>query len=36
MRSLNPSDINKLVKLKGIVIRCSDIIPDMKTAYFRC
>lgn len=25
MRDLNPSDINHLVAIKGIVIRCSDL-----------
>merc|ERR1719313_1462769 len=27
MRSMNPSDIEHLISLKGIVIRCSDLMP---------
>lgn len=30
MRELNPQDIDKLVTVKGLVIRCTPIIPDMK------
>lgn len=29
-------DIDSLVSLKGIVIRVSSIIPEMKEAYFSC
>lgn len=36
MRMMNPSDIEKLVSIKGIVIRCSDLVPDMMAATFRC
>jgi len=36
MRDLNPSDINHLVSIKGIVIRCSEIQPELKEAHFRC
>jgi len=36
MRSINPGDIEKLVAIKGIVIRCSDLAPDMLSAVFRC
>ncbi|PWN48641.1 putative replication licensing factor MCM4 [Violaceomyces palustris] len=36
MRDLNPSDIDKLVTVKGLVIRATPIIPDMKQAFFRC
>jgi DNA replication licensing factor MCM4 len=36
MRSMNPSDIEHLISLKGIVIRCSDLMPDMMKALFRC
>jgi DNA replication licensing factor MCM4 len=36
MRSMNPSDIEHLITLKGIVIRCSDLMPDMMKALFRC
>ena len=36
MRDLNPTDINHLISIRGIVIRCSEIHPEMKEAYFRC
>lgn len=36
MRNMNPSDIEKLVTIKGIVIRCSDLVPDMMAGLFRC
>ncbi|XP_031498783.1 DNA replication licensing factor MCM4 [Nymphaea colorata] len=36
MRDLNPSDIEKLVMVRGMVIRCSSIIPEIKEAHFRC
>lgn len=36
MRLLNPEDINTLVAIKGMVIRCGSIIPEMKAAFFRC
>ena len=36
MRDLNPSDINHLISIRGIVIRCSDIQPEMNEAHFRC
>lgn len=36
MRELNPGDIDKLVTVKGIVIRSTPIIPDMKVAFFKC
>lgn len=36
IRDLDPTLIDKLVTIKGIVIRCSDIIPEMKEAAFRC
>jgi len=36
MRTINPGDIEKLVTIKGIVIRCSDLAPDMLSAVFRC
>ena len=36
MRDLNPSDTDKLVCIKGLVIRATPIIPDMKIAFFRC
>ena len=36
MRDLNPSDTDKLVSIKGLVIRATSVIPDMKNAFFRC
>ncbi|XP_016473623.1 DNA replication licensing factor MCM4 [Nicotiana tabacum] len=36
MRNLNPADIEKMVSLKGMVIRCSAIIPEIREAIFRC
>ncbi|KAI0522835.1 hypothetical protein KFK09_005220 [Dendrobium nobile] len=36
MRNLNPSDIEKMVSVKGMIIRSSSIIPEVKEAIFRC
>ncbi|KAK7264255.1 hypothetical protein RJT34_31861 [Clitoria ternatea] len=36
MRNLNPSDIERMVSLKGMIIRCSSIIPEIRQAIFRC
>ncbi|KAH9817088.1 MCM2/3/5 family-domain-containing protein [Melampsora americana] len=36
MRDLNPGDIDKVVSVKGLVIRATPVIPDMKEAFFRC
>ncbi|THH00256.1 hypothetical protein EW026_g2226 [Hermanssonia centrifuga] len=36
MRALNPTDTDKLVCIKGLVIRATPVIPDMKVAFFRC
>ncbi|KAK5117188.1 hypothetical protein LTR85_008956 [Meristemomyces frigidus] len=36
LRDLNPNDMDKLVSVKGLVIRTTPIIPDMKDAFFRC
>lgn len=36
LRHLEPEDIDKLISVKGIVIRTSDIIPEMKEAHFKC
>lgn len=36
MKMLNPEDVDKLVSIKGMVIRCGEIIPEMKTAFFQC
>jgi hypothetical protein len=31
-----PPDIDKVVMIKGIVIRTSSVIPELKEGYFRC
>lgn len=36
MRELNPNDIDKLVNIKGLVLRSTPIIPDMSIAFFKC
>lgn len=36
IRELNPNDIDKLVSVKGLTLRSTSIIPDMKVAFFRC
>lgn len=36
MRDLDPNDIDRLVSIKGMITRSSAIVPDMKTAFFRC
>lgn len=36
MRSLDPNNIDQLVSLKGMVLRCSSIIPELKQSFFRC
>jgi DNA replication licensing factor MCM4 len=36
MRDLDPNDIDRLVSVKGLVIRTTPVIPDMKEAYFKC
>ena len=36
MRDLDPDDIDTLVAIKGMVIRTSEVIPEMQRGYFRC
>ena len=36
LRALNPENIEQLISVKGMVIRVSSIIPDLKQAFFRC
>ncbi|KAK4948756.1 MCM DNA helicase complex subunit [Elasticomyces elasticus] len=36
MRDLDPADIDKLISVKGLVIRATPVIPDMKEAFFKC
>ena len=33
---MDPKHIDKLITLKGIVIRTSDTVPEMKEASYRC
>ena len=36
LKSLGPKNINRLISVRGIVIRASEVYPDMKMAFFRC
>ena len=36
IRDLGPDDIDKLISISGIVIRTSEVIPEMKDAFFKC
>jgi DNA replication licensing factor MCM4 len=36
LRDLNPSDMDRLISIKGLVIRTTPVIPDMKDAFFKC
>ncbi|KAF4975887.1 hypothetical protein FZEAL_7360 [Fusarium zealandicum] len=36
LRDLNPTDMDRLISIKGMVIRATPVIPDMKDAFFRC
>jgi len=36
MRSLDPQDIDQLITITGMVIRASDLIPEMSSAHFQC
>lgn len=36
LRDLNPEDIEHLVCMRGIVIRTSDLIPEMMVANYQC
>lgn len=36
VKQLGPRFIGRLVNIKGIIIRSSDIIPEMKSAFFIC
>ena len=35
MRALNPEDIDQLITITGMVIRTSNLIPEMSEAFFR-
>ncbi|XP_070168557.1 DNA replication licensing factor MCM4 [Polyergus mexicanus] len=36
MRLLNPEDIDQLITITGMVIRTSNIMPEMREAFFKC
>ncbi|KAF2147099.1 uncharacterized protein K452DRAFT_282086 [Aplosporella prunicola CBS 121167] len=36
LRELNPGDMDKLVSIRGMVLRTTSVIPDMRDAFFRC
>jgi len=36
MRSLDPQDIDQLITVTGMVIRASNLIPEMSEAFFKC
>ncbi|KAL7490291.1 hypothetical protein ACHAW6_016045 [Cyclotella cf. meneghiniana] len=36
MRSLDPQAIDTLLSIRGMVVRTSPIIPDLKVAFFQC
>ncbi|KAJ1858264.1 MCM DNA helicase complex subunit [Coemansia sp. RSA 1822] len=36
MRELNPADLDKLVSVRGMMVRASAVIPDMQKAFYRC
>ncbi|KAH6691288.1 MCM2/3/5 family protein [Plectosphaerella plurivora] len=36
LRDLNPSEMDRMICIKGLVIRATPVIPDMKDAFFRC
>lgn len=36
VKNLGPKNINRLICFRGIVIRASEVYPEMKKALFRC
>nr|WCZ58672.1 DNA replication licensing factor MCM4 [Seculamonas ecuadoriensis] len=36
MRDLDPSDIDQLVSIRGMVTRCSSVIPEIRVAHLAC
>lgn len=36
IRALNPEDINQLISISGMVIRTSNIVPEMREGFFKC
>ena len=36
MRDLDPVNIDQLISIRGMVVRCSSVIPELKQAFFKC
>ncbi|RWS03746.1 DNA replication licensing factor mcm4-like protein [Dinothrombium tinctorium] len=36
LRTLNPEEMNQLLTISGMVIRTSNLIPEMREAFFEC
>ncbi|KAA8492449.1 DNA replication licensing factor mcm4-B [Porphyridium purpureum] len=36
MRQLDPANISQMVGIRGMVVRCSQVIPDLFSAVYRC
>jgi len=36
MRSLDPTDLDRLITIQGMVIRASDLIPEIVSGFFQC
>ena len=36
MRDLGPADIDQMVSIRGMVTRCSPVIPEIKMGFFQC
>ena len=36
LRDLDPSDMDHLIAVKGLIIRATPVIPDMVEAFFKC
>ena len=36
IRDLTPTDIDTCITIRGIVVRVSEIVPDLKIAFFQC
>lgn len=36
MRDLNPEDIDKLISIRGMIIRAGSVVPELQRAFFEC
>eukprot|EP01083_Nonionella_stella_P310978 1107151_1 len=36
LRSLNPEDVDKMIAFDAMIVRVSNVIPDIREAWFRC